>query len=159
MVQLPRTFIGCVRGSKTEALFLLVSFEVSLMKPRTILLIDNNQSTRRQRVVMLLTHGYLVRAEEKIEDLTLPFAAPAPDLVLLRGDEAHDHPESAYAAIRRAAPNQKIGFLLDDGHYLCQVFVNGVLAKGREELAGDVIQAVETMFEPESVAQHAAVGS
>ncbi len=128
------------------------------MKPRTILLIDNNQSTRRQRVVMLLTHGYLVRSEETIKDLKLPFTAPAPDLVLLRGDEAHDRPESAYVAIRRAAPNQKIGFLLDDGHYLCQVFVNGILAKRREEVAGDLIQAVEAMFEPE-FAQHAAVGS
>jgi len=129
------------------------------MKSRTILLIDNNQSTRRQRAVMLLTHGYLVRSEETIKDLKLPFAAPAPDLVLLRGDEAHDHPESAYVAIRRAAPNQKIGFLLDDGHYLCQVFVNGILAKRREELSGDLIQAVEAMFEPESIAQHACVGS
>lgn len=129
------------------------------MKPRTILLIDSNQSTRRQRVVMLLTHGYLVRAEETIEDLKLPFAAPAPDLVLLRGDEAHDHPESAYAAIRRAAPNQKIGFLLDDGHYLCQLFVNGILTRRREELAGDLIEAVKAMLETESVAQHAACGS
>ena len=129
------------------------------MKPRTILLIDSNQSTRRQRVVMLLTHGYLVRAEETIEDLKLPFAAPAPDLVLLRGDEAHDHPESAYAAIRRAAPNQKIGFLLDDGHYLCQLFVNGILTRRREELAGDLIEAVKAMFETDSVAQHAACGS
>ena len=128
------------------------------MKPRTILLIDSNQSTRRQRTVMLLTHGYLVRAEERIEDLKLPFAAPAPDLVLLRGDEAHG-PESAYAAIRRAAPNQKIGFLLDDGHYLCQLFVNGILTRRREELAGDLIEAVKAMFETDSVAQHAACGS
>jgi len=129
------------------------------MKPRTILLIDRNQSTRRQRVVMLLTHGYLVRAEEKIEHLKLPFTAPAPDLVLLRGDEAHDHAESPYAAIRRAAPNQKIGFLFDDGHYLCQLFVNGILTRRREELAGDLIEAVKAMFETESVAQHAASGS
>jgi hypothetical protein len=130
-----------------------------MMKPRTILLIDNNQSTRRQRVVMLLTHGYLVRAEEKIEHLKLPFTAPAPDLVLLRADKVHDGPESAYATIRRAAPNQKIGFLLDDGHYLCQLFVNGILARRREELAGDLIEAVKAMFETESVAQHAASGS
>ena len=129
------------------------------MKPRTILLIDKNQSTRRQRVVMLLTHGFLVRAEETIKNLKLPFAPPAPDLVLLRGDEAHDSPESAYAAIRRAAPNQKIGFLLDDGHYLCQLFVDGILTRRREELAGDLIEAVKAMFETESVAQHTAVGS
>lgn len=139
--------------------FLILSSEVYLMKPRTILLIDSNQSTRRQRVVMLVTHGYLVRAQETIEGLKLPFAAPPPDLVLLRGDEAHDHPESAYAAIRRAAPNQKIGFLLDDGHYLCQVFVNGSLARRREELVGDLIEAVSAMFGTESVAQHAACGS
>lgn len=129
------------------------------MKPRTILLIDRNQSTRRQRVVMLLTHGYLVRAEETIEDLELPFTAPAPDLVLLRGDEAHDRPESTYAAIRRAAPNQKIGFLVDDGHYLCQLFVNGILTRRREELGGDLIEAVKAMLETDSVAQHAACGS
>ena len=129
------------------------------MKPRTILLIDHNQSTRRQRVVMLLTHGYLVRAEETIENLKLPFAAPAPDLVLLRGDETHDRSGSAYMAIRRAEPNQKIGFLLDDGHYLCQVFVDGSLIRQREELAGDLIEAVKAMFETDSVAQHAACGS
>jgi len=128
------------------------------MKPRTILLIDNNQSTRRQRVVMLLTHGYLVRAEEKIEHLKLPFTAPAPDLVLLRADKVHDGPESAYATIRRAAPNQKIGFLLDDGHYLCELFVDGILTRRREELAGDLIEAVKAMFETDSVAQHAACG-
>ena len=129
------------------------------MKPRTILLIDHNQSTRRQRVVMLLTHGFLVRAEETIKNLKLPFAAPSPDLVLLRGDEAHDRPESAYMAIRRAKPNQKIGFLLDDGHYLCQVFLDGSLTRQREELAGDLIEAVKAMFETDSVAQHAACGS
>lgn len=129
------------------------------MKPRTILLIDNNQSTRRQRVVMLLTHGYLVRAEETIEDLKLPFAAPAPDLILLRGDESHDRPESAYATIRRAAPNQKIGFLLDDGHYLCQLFVDGILTRQGEELTGDLIEAVKAMFETDSVAENAACGS
>ena len=129
------------------------------MKLRTILLIDSNQSTRRQRVVMLLTHGYLVRAEERIEDLKLPFAAPAPDLVLLRGDEAHDRPESAYVAIRRAAPNQKIGFLLDDGHHLCQLFVNGILTRRHEEFAGDLIEAVKAMLETDSVAQHVAFGS
>jgi len=128
------------------------------MKPRTILLIDNNQSTRRQRVVMLLTHGYLVRAEEKIEHLKLPFTAPAPDLVLLRADKVHDGPESAYATIRRAAPNQKIGFLLDDGHYLCELFVDGILTRRREELAGDLIEAVKAMFETDLVAQHAACG-
>jgi len=128
------------------------------MKPRTILLIDNNPSTRRQRVVMLLTHGYLVRAEEKIEHLKLPFTAPAPDLVLLRADKVHDGPESAYATIRRAAPNQKIGFLLDDGHYLCELFVDGILTRRREELAGDLIEAVKAMFETDSVAQHAACG-
>jgi len=128
------------------------------MKPRTILLIDNNQSTRRQRVVMLLTHGYLVRAEEKIEHLKLPFTAPAPDLVLLRADKVHDGPESAYATIRRAAPNQKIGFLLDDGHYLCELLVDGILTRRREELAGDLIEAVKAMFETDSVAQHAACG-
>ena len=30
---------------------------------------------------MLLTHGYLVRAEEKVEDVELPSTGPAPDLV------------------------------------------------------------------------------
>lgn len=129
------------------------------MKPRTVLLIDSDQSTRRQRVVMLLTHGYMVRAEEKLEDLELPFAGRAPDLVLLRVDESHQRPDSAYLAIRRAAPNQRIGFLLDDGHELCQVFINGVLVRPREKLAGDLIQAVKTMFEDESVAQTAALGS
>ena len=129
------------------------------MKPRTILLIDSNQSTRRQRVVMLLTHGYLVRAEETIEDLKLPLAAPAPDLVLLRAGQPHDRAERAYVAIQRAAPHQKIGFLLDDGHYLCPLFVNGILTRRREELAGDLIEAVEAMFQTDSVAQHAACGS
>lgn len=129
------------------------------MKPRTVLLIDSDQSTRRQRAVMLLTHGYVVRAEEKIGNLQLPFTGLAPDLVLLRADESHDRPDSAYEMIRRAAPNQKIGFLSGDSHELCQVFINGVLARPREELAGDLIQAVKTMFEAESVAQTAALGS
>jgi DNA-binding NarL/FixJ family response regulator len=120
------------------------------MKSRTILLIDSNQSTRRQRAAMLLTHGYLVRAEESIENLNLPFREPPPDLVLLRVDEPPDRPESAYAAIREAAPNQTIGFLLDDSHHLCQVFVNGILSKRREELAGDLIETVNMIFEAKS---------
>jgi len=116
------------------------------MKSRTILLIDSKQSTRRQRVAMLVTHGYLVRAEESIEELDLPFAGAAPDLVLLRVDEPPDRAESAYVAIRRAAPNQKIGFLLDDSHYLCEVFVNGILTRRREALSGDLIEAVSMML-------------
>lgn len=128
------------------------------MTSRTILLIDGNQSTRRQRVVMLLMHGYRVRAEESIGDLELPFTEPLPDLVLLRMDEQHDHPESAYVAIRKAAPNLKIGFLLDDGHHLCRLFVNGVLTRQREELAGDLIGAVKIMFETESAGKSAAAG-
>src|SRR5579872_2098205 len=119
------------------------------MKPHTILLIDSNQSTRRQRVIMLLTHGYAVRAEHGIEDLKLPLIGPLPDLILLRADEQHDRPESAYVAIRKVAPHLKIGFLLDDGHRLCQVFANGVLIKQREELAGDLTGTVKSMFESE----------
>jgi len=129
------------------------------MKPRTILLIDSDQSTRRQRALVLLTHGYLVRALEKVENLELPFTGPAPDLVLLRVDEPHDRPGGAYNVIRVAAPKQRIGFVLDDGHELCQVFVNGVLTRPREELASDLIEAVNTMFETKSVAQAAVVGS
>ena len=129
------------------------------MKPRTILLIDSDRSTRRQRVLMLLTHGYLVRALEKVENLELPFTGAAPDLVLLRVDEPHDLPDGAYKVIREAAPRQRIGFVLDDGHELCQVFVNGVLTRPREELASDLIEAVNTMFGTESVAQSAVVRS
>jgi hypothetical protein len=128
------------------------------MKPHTILLIDGNQSTRRQRIVMLLTHGYSIRAEHSIEDLNLPLKEPLPDLVLLRGDEQHDRPESAYVAIRKVAPHLKIGFLLDDGHRLCEVFANGVLIKHREELAGDLIGTVKSMFESKLAGNLATVG-
>ena len=117
------------------------------MKTRTILLIDSYQTTRRQRVVMLLTHGYLVHAAERVEDLQLPFAAPAPDLVLLRADKPPDRSDSAFVLIRDAAPKQKIGFLLDDGHELCQLFVNGKLARAGEFLDQDLIQTVATIFE------------
>ena len=129
------------------------------MKPRTILLIDSDQSTRRQRVLMLLTHGYLVSAEKKLDNLELPFTRPAPDLVLLRVDEPHDRLDGAYQVIREAAPRQRIGFVLDDGHELCQVFVDGVLTRPREELASDLIEDVNTMFGTESVAQSSVVGS
>lgn len=139
--------------------FLLVSSEVYLTKPRTILLIDSDQSTRRQRVLMLLTHGYLVHAVETVEDLKLPFIGPPPDLILLRLNEPHDHPKSAYVALRNALPNQRIGLLFADGHELCEVFVDGVLARPREELVGDLIQAVKSMFETECFAQHAVLGS
>jgi hypothetical protein len=129
------------------------------MKSRTILLIDSDQSTRRQRVVMLLTHGYLVRAEESIEKLKLPFAGSPPDLVLLRADEPQDRPESAYAAIRNAVPNQRIGFLLEEGHKLCELFLDGILARPREQVGGDLIHAVKAMFETRSFARHAMCGS
>lgn len=129
------------------------------MKSRTILLIDRDQSTRRQRVVMLLTHGYLVRAAESVEKLELPFMGSPPDLVLLRADEPQDRPESAYLMIRNALPNQKIGFLLDDGHKLCELFIDGILTRPREQLGGDLIHAVKSMFETGSFAQRAAFGS
>ena len=117
------------------------------MKRRTILLIDEDQSTRRQRAIMLLTHGFVVRAAESVQDLELPFTHPAPDLVLLRADSPPDPSDSAYTLIRNAVPGQRIGFLLDDGQYLCELFVDGVRARSREELAGDLIQCVEAMFE------------
>lgn len=117
------------------------------MKRRTILLIDGDQSTRRQRAIMLVTHGFVVRAAESVQDVELPFVHPAPDLVLLRADSPPDRSESAYTLIRKAAPRQRIGFLSDDGHYLCELFVDGVLVRRREELAGDLIRSVEAMFE------------
>ena len=120
-----------------------------MRKPRTILLIDSDQSTRRQRVMMLLTHGYVVQAAEAVGDLELPFKEPPPDLVLLRVDESPDRSDSAFALIRNAAPGQRIGFLLDDSHTLCQLFVNGRLVRPKEELAGDLIQTVDAMFPPE----------
>jgi AmiR/NasT family two-component response regulator len=131
------------------------------MRPRNILLIDSDQSTRRQRVIMLLTHGYLVHAAERVEDVELPFVRPAPDLVLLRVEEPPDRSDSAYMLIRNAAPGQRIGFLVGDSHYLCQLFVDGVLVRPREELAGDLIQAVEAMFDAEFEvsAKRACVGS
>jgi len=117
------------------------------MRRRTILLIDGNQSTRRQRAIMLVTHGFVVRAAESVQDVELPFAPPAPDLVLLREDSTPDRFDSAYMLIRSAVPGQRIGFLLDDGHYLCELFVDGVLVRPREELAGDLIGSVEAMLE------------
>jgi len=130
------------------------------MKSRTILLIDSDQTTRRQRVAMLVTHGYLVRTAERVEDLQLPFTAPAPDLVLVRADKPPDRADSAFALIRNAAPGQKIGFLLDDGHELCQVFVNGKLARAGEFLDQDLIQTVATIFDDECGAgrKHTSVG-
>jgi hypothetical protein len=119
-----------------------------LRKLRTILLIDSDQSTRRQRVIMLLTHGYGVHAVETVGDLELPFSEPAPDLVLLRVDEPPDRSDSAFMRIRTAVPKQRIGFLLNDRHKLCQLFMNGVLVRPMETLAGDLIHAVQTMFEP-----------
>lgn len=132
-----------------------------MMRPRTILLIDRDQSTRRQRVIMLLTHGFLVRAAGRLEDVDLPFASPAPDLVLLRVEEPPDRADSSYTLIRNAAPRQRIGFLVDDRHYLCELFVDGVLVRPREELAGDLIQSVEAMFEAEfeACAKRVCVGS
>ena len=132
-----------------------------MIRPRTILLIDSDQSTRRQRVIMLLTHGFLVRAAARVEDVKLPFANPAPDLVLLRAEEPRGRPDSAYMLIRNTAPDQRIGFLVDDRHYLCELFVDGVLVRPREELAGNLIKSVEAMFEAqfESCANRAAVGS
>jgi CheY-like chemotaxis protein len=117
------------------------------MRRRTILLIDGDQSTRRQRAIMLVTHGFVVRAAKAIEDVELPFAHPAPDMVLLRVGEPPDRSDSAYMLIRNAVPDQRIGFLLDDGHYLCELFVDGVLVRPREEIAGDLIPSVEAMFE------------
>ena|SRR5690348_12853735 len=123
------------------------------MKNRTILLIDSDQTTRRQRVVMLVTHGYQVRTAERVEELQLPFVSSAPDLVLLRADKPTDRPDSAFALIRNAAPEQKIAFLLDDGHELCQLFVNGKLARAGEFLDQDLIQTVATIFDDESHAR------
>lgn len=77
----------------------------------------------------------------------LPFTSPVPDLVLLRGDEPADDPDGAYELIRRAMPSQKIGFLLHEGHELCDMFMDGVLTRPREEVAGNVIEVVEVMFE------------
>jgi len=68
-------------------------------------------------------------------------------------------PGGAYNVIREAAPRQRIGFVLDGGHELCQVFVNGLLTRPREGLASDVIEAVNTMFETETAARAAVVGS
>lgn len=129
------------------------------MNRRNILLIDDNQSTRRQRIVMLLTHGYMVHAARRVEDVKLPFTSPVPDLVLLRADEPPDHPDGAYELIRRAMPRQRIGFLLQDRHELCQVFMDGVLMRPREELAENVIQTVEAIFERQLARQCAALGS
>lgn len=128
------------------------------MNRRNILLIDSDQSTRRQRVVMLLTHGYAVRAAKTLDDLELPFTDPLPDLVLLRAEESPNRP-SAYELIRKAVPGQSIGVLPEDGHKLCQLFMNGVLTLPRTELAGDLIQAVEAMFETQFAKQRAASGS
>ena len=132
-----------------------------MRRPRSILLIDSDQSTRRQRVIMLLTHGFFVQAMERVEDVKLPFDSPAPDLVLLRVEEPPDQADSAYMLIRSAAPRQRIGFLVDDRHFLCELFVDDLLVRPREALAGDLIQSVEAMFEAEFEfsGKHAAVGS
>lgn len=132
-----------------------------MRRPRSILLIDNDQSTRRRRVLMLLTHGFIVHAVERVEDVKLPFPSPAPDLVLMRMEEPPDHSDGAYMLIRNAAPRQRIGFLLEDRNFLCELFVDGVLVRPREALAGDLIQSVEAMFEVDSEfsAKHAALGS
>ena len=66
-----------------------------------------------------------------------------------------------FAIIRNAAPAQRIGFLLDDNHRLCQMFVNGVLVRPRQALSGDLIEEVEAMLDVNcgSFARPVSVGS
>jgi hypothetical protein len=95
---------------------------------------------------MLLTHGYAVSSAESMDEVELPFTTP-PDLVLIRANESPDRSHSAFNLIRNAAPTQRIGFLIDDGHNLCQLFINGVLVRPKVALNGDLIGEVEAMLD------------
>jgi DNA-binding NtrC family response regulator len=86
---------------------------------------------------MLNTHGYKVDSVSNIDDAYRLSQTKHPDLVLLALSEDSDGELTLWERIKRANPEQRVAFLIDNSLYLSPVFsMSGLVRKpGRDDFA------------------------
>lgn len=108
-------------------------------KNSVILLLDGDTSRRNIRAMMLMTHGYDVHCASTLKEALVICRRNSPQLVLIGdGPDRQSHRWLQELATR---PQQRVGFLLDEGENLCAVLFNGrtiMASEGPDDMVGRV---------------------
>ena len=117
----------------------------SLAAQRTsdILLVDNNESSRKHRALMLATHGYGVDTISALSGLGGPWEDAKYRLVLLGIGLGTNAEMEAWKKIQRNCPSQRFMFLLNVSERLCPLFLDDDQIRD-EESPNSFLQRVES---------------
>lgn len=108
-----------------------------------ILLVDNNEDSRKCRALMLATSGYGVDTISTLSGLGRPWKDAKYRLVLLGIGPGRNTEMEAWKRIQRDCPTQKFMFLLNVSERLCPLFLDD--DKIRDEESSDAfLQRVES---------------
>jgi hypothetical protein len=114
-------------------------------KITTILLVDDNSARRSARAMVLFTHGYDVECAASLAAAQPIFEADKPDLLLI-GVSERIRPRSALQKFGVSHPQQRVGFLLNEGQELCPVWFDGELLMPAEG-SDDVVSRVTALLD------------
>jgi len=116
---------------------------VSKQRFTDILLVDENENTRKHRALMLATQGYDVDTISTLAGLSLPWENAKYRLVLLSMGSGMKNEMGAWKRIQRDHPTQEFMFLLNASERLCPLFLDGDQIRD-EELSDSFLQRVES---------------
>jgi hypothetical protein len=120
----------------------------SKRKNTTVVLLDDNGPRRSARAMVLMTHGYDVHCAATMVEAQSLCAEVRPALVLIgTGQGRHTRGWLQQFAIH---PPQRVGFLLNEGQYLCAVSFNGKTIRGREGPDDMITRVAKLLAVPDS---------
>jgi len=114
----------------------------SKRKNTTVLLLDDNGPRRSVRAMVLMTHGYDVHCAATIVDAKSLCEEVRPALVLIGTAQGRIRGWLQQLALH---PPRRVGFLLNEGEYLCAVSLNGETIR-RSEGPDDMIARVAALL-------------
>lgn len=112
---------------------------------KKILLVEEHDGARRERAIILSTHGYEVQTTNSAAEAHQLWHATRPDLVLLAAERHTDTAQGLWEAITQADPQQRIAFLHADSLYLCPVLHEGEIVR-KPEVTGDFLERVGALL-------------
>lgn len=115
----------------------------SVQSTSDILLVDDNESSRKYRALMLATNGYGVDAISTLSGLGRPWKDAEYRLVLLGMGSTRNPEMEAWKRIQRDCPTQKFMFLLNVSERLCPLFLDEDQIRD-EESSDSFLERVES---------------
>ena len=117
----------------------------TMVRNKTILLVDDSRKEKHMRALMLNTHGYHVEITGNADDAYRFSRMQRPDLVLLALSNDTNGELNLWERIRFSNPGQRIAFLINDSLYSSPVFSMSDLVR-TSEAPEDFLERLGALF-------------